>query len=147
MAEAADEIEEIDASQPLPAAQEGRQNVDDKDGGDDQSKTEPDEVEELKPAPQTPAVQIISPAPRQRETIVQKFMKRMPKLKTPKVHSGSLTSSTKDEVPPPLPTNYPSTEAFLQRIDYRRQKHRYSAEKVEYYLQVALPSLLSSHSS
>jgi hypothetical protein len=124
-----DEIEEIDSDHRQPS---GGKIIGEKRDDDDQSKTEPDEMEELKPAPQATTL------PLRRETIIQKLVKKIPKLnKTPKIHAGSMGSSIKEEIPPPLPKNYPSVEAFNQRLEYRRQRHRYSAEKVEHYLRVS----------
>jgi hypothetical protein len=142
-----DQIEEIDSS---PPPQAGRSE--DKEHDLDESKTEPEDPDGLEKIPpkeiasKEPQDSSVTPMQRQRkETILQKFIKRIPKINTPKVHtSDSLSSSSREEIPPPLPTNYPSTQEFLQRIEYRQQKHQFSAQKVEYYLRVWLLPRCSS---
>jgi hypothetical protein len=139
--EEVDQIEEIDSRPPVQKSEDKEQSI-------EESKAE-DRPEDLERIPKeipsnAPQDSSITPMARQRkETILQKFIKRIPKIKTPKVHSDDSPSG--EEIPPPLPTNYPSTEQFLQRVEYRKQKHQFSAQKVEYYLRVWLS--FAPHSS
>lgn len=90
--------------------------------------------------PSTPSSTLLSN--NNKDNIFQKLKKRLPVFKPPRIKllgsqkisdSGSLSSLN---LSPPVPDNYPSTEEFLIRIEYRKQRHNYGMQKVEYYLQV-----------
>lgn len=158
---AKDEIENIDTSQPIVSPDsktfEAKPEL--------PSQTEVEDVPDnnLDPLPplDIPSKDILPTSPdstidssSQKQSIFQKLFQKFPGFRTPKVHVGadgksvqdSLSSATND-IPPPLPKNYPSSAEFLQRLDYLERRHHYSKQKVEYYLQVLTLTLYVSLSS